>query len=181
MSSTKTGKNNPWFRWTNWHSHFDTFPIQVPTKLLRTVSPTIIQQPLDLQCLLLNFAMYVVEDVSTRLDILTQAFWAIGSVLQSYLSESRHYITCLSVTIWQSGKDIHYFCCGHLWRRRALLSKDCIGSRAVFKNVTSEYDSTFMLMKFCSNSALLTCQMSINVAEWTFCLSALPEWPPFCS
>ena len=126
------------------------------------------------------YVRHVVEDVSTRLDILRHSEQS-RSVLQSYLSVGRHYITCLSVTIWQSGKDIHYFCCGHLWRRRALFSTDCIRSRVVFKNVTLEYDSTFILLKFGSNSALLTCQMSINVAEWTFCLAALPEWPPFCS
>ena len=33
-------------------------------------------------------------------------------------------------------------------RRRALLSKDCVGSRVVFHNVTTEHDSVFVLFKF---------------------------------
>ena len=63
-------------------------PIQVPTKLLRTVSPTrdqkvgvgtnfVQEEPLDHRCLTMISATCVVEDVSIYLDSLTLEFWAI--------------------------------------------------------------------------------------------------------
>ena len=78
-----------------------------------------------------DFYIYVVEDVSKNLDRLIVEFWAIGE------NHPEKY----------SRNDIHFCCCCHLRRRRALFSKYCmcIGSRVVFYDVTSEYDSTFIL------------------------------------
>ena len=45
------------------------------------------------------------------------------------------------------GFDIPHFCCRHLWRRRTLLCEHCVRDRIVFHHVTSEYNSTFVLLK----------------------------------
>ena len=60
------------------------------------------------------------EKVTCEVLLSTQS----GGVLQIYLSAGRYCISCLSVTIWQSCNNIHYFCGSHLGRRRALFSKN---------------------------------------------------------
>ena len=55
--------------------------------------------------------------------------------------------TASAVRPSQSCNDIHYFCCIHLRRRRAMFNKDCIGSRVVLHSVTSGHDSTFVILK----------------------------------
>ena len=74
------------------------FSIHVPSELPRTAFLTRAQQlgvrtnfvqeePLDLQCLTTIWAIYVVDDVSTYLDILTFGIQSqFGSILHLYLS-----------------------------------------------------------------------------------------------
>ena len=62
-----------------------------------------------------------------------------GSVLRFYLSVGRCCISCLSVTIWQSCNNIHYFCGSHLDGRSAMFCKNCGGSRVVYYNVITEH------------------------------------------
>ena len=80
------------------------------------------EEPLDLQCLTMIWAICVAEDVSINLDIPTLGilsnFW---SILHLYLSTSGYCISCLSWTSWKPWYNVHYFCCSHLRRRRELL------------------------------------------------------------
>ena len=77
----------------------------------------------------------------------TSWLWNSGSILHLYLSVCWYGMGCLSITVWLTCNDIHYFCCRHLWRRRALFRDDCIGSRVVFYIVTSDHNSSFPLLK----------------------------------
>ena len=82
---------------------------------------------------------------------------------------SRHCISCLSCAPWQSGDDIHDFCCCHLWCWWTLFSEYCIRPWIVFHNITSEYISTFCIFGALSPSRhFFKWQMSISEAKWTF-------------
>ena len=94
----------------------------------------------DLQCLPMILAMYAVEDVSKRPD---------SPILNLNLGVSRYCVGCLSCTVRWSCNDIHHFCGSHLGRRRALFSKNCMGSRVVSYNVTSQHASTFIISEIC--------------------------------
>ena len=147
MSSTCTDKNNPCFRWTKRHSQLGTF-----------CHPS--SDGISSNCLSHNNAAswcpYKFRSRGTtgssmfdhdfchwcpgrRIHIYIWTLWLwnseqSGSVFQFYLSVRGYCISCLSV--WQSCNNIHYLYFNHLGRRRALFSKNCIGSRAVFYNVT---------------------------------------------
>ena len=62
-------------------------------------------------------------------------------------------------------------------------SKDCAGSGVVLYNVTSENDSSFVLLEFGFQLLIFRWQMSINEAKWTFfsslCTSRITSF--FCS
>ena len=79
-------------------------------------------------------------------DILTEILSNLGASSIFTWVFCRYGVSCLSIAVWWSCHDIHYFCCCHLRRRRALLSKDCKGSRVAV--VTSEHDSSCTLLKF---------------------------------
>ena len=99
-----------------------------------------------------------------------------GSILQFYLSACWYCISCLSVPIWQSCNNSHYYCGCHLGRRRALLSKDCTSSIVVF------YDA--LPLYFCnlgSNSAFLRWHVSINVQSRLPFFVALFVLPGYCA
>ena len=62
---------------------------------------------------------------------------------------SRYCVSCLSCSSWQSGYDIHDFCCRPFWCWWSLFCIYCIRSRIIFHNVTSEYNSTFVFSVLC--------------------------------
>ena len=181
MSSTCTDNNGPCFRCTNRHFQFGTssYPSRSRT-FFKSSFPQqsdhtdfVQDEPQDLRCLTKISATCVVEDVSKYLDIPTLEFWAIWEHPPS-LPERMLIRRQLSITVRQSCKDIHYICCCHLRRRWALFSKDCMGSRVVSHNVTSEHDTSFALLEcFVLAPHFLWWQMSINVAKWTVLRSSL--------
>ena len=63
-----------------------------------------------------------------------------------FLGISRYCVSCLSCAPWQSGCDIHDFCCCHLWCGWSFFCEYCIRTRIVFYNITSEYNSTFVCL-----------------------------------
>ena len=91
-----------------------------------------------------------------------------GASSISYLGFSRFCVRCLSVATWQSGDDIHDFCCCHLWCWWSLFGKYCVKPFIVFHNITSEYNSTFVFLVLCLQVGILQWQMSISEAIWTF-------------
>ena len=56
-----------------------------------------------------------------------------------------------SFSSWQSGHDVHYFCCCHFVMLLSLFSEYCTGSRVVFHNVSSKHNSSFVLWNPGSN------------------------------
>ena len=58
-----------------------------------------------------------------------QYFW---SIFHFNLGLSRYCVRCLSFAPWQSGYDIHDFCCRHLWCWWSLFCKYCIRSSIIF-------------------------------------------------
>ena len=69
-------------------------------------------------------------------------------ILQFYLGACRYCISCLPVTIWQFCNYIHNFRRSHLWRRRPLLCEHSKSAWVIFDNVTTEYNTSFVLLKF---------------------------------
>ena len=93
-----------------------------------------------------------------------EEFW---SILQFYLGVGRHCISCLSFATWQSCNNIHDLCSSHLWCRWALFSEDCVGSRIVLYNLSSEGSSSaFFQGGLCP---------SMKQSELWFCLFVIPE------
>ena len=68
------------------------------------------------------------------------------SIFYFYLGISRYCVRCLSCGPCQSGDDVHDFCGRHLWCWWSLFREYCVWSRIIFYNVTSEYDSAFVLL-----------------------------------
>ena len=100
-------------------------------------------------------AICVVVDESKCLDI---PIWEFSIILEPFhfeLGIRRYCISCLSCAPWQSGYDIHDFCCCHLWCWWSLFWKYCIISRIIFHNVASEYNSTFVLLVLCLQFSIL--------------------------
>ena len=181
MSSTQTDKNNPFSRCTNKHSQFETFsqmyfnrifsndlshkgPVKGWSYRFRSRGTT------DLLYWVLILTICVVINESKCLDIPILEFSIFLRHLPFYLEISRYCVTCLFVASWQSGNDIHDFCCCHLWYWWFLLDKYCIRSRIIFHNVVSEYNSTFVFLMFCLQIDIL--QMT-DVYQWdkmNFCV-----------
>ena len=100
------------------------------------------------QCFLW-FCAFVVEDVSKRLDIVIWEFWAI---LEHPPIFTWVYADIAS-TVCPSQPDKFavtsmIFCSSHQWRRWALFSEDCVGSRIVLYSVSSENDVPFIRLYF---------------------------------
>ena len=85
------------------------------------------------------------------------------SIFHFDLGVSRHCVSCLSCALWQSGYDIHDFCCCHLRCWWSLFGEHCVRLRIVFYNITSEYNSTFVLLVLCLQFGIL--QMT-DVHQW---------------
>ena len=94
-------------------------------------------------------ATCVVVDESKCLDIPIWDFSIFCDLLPFYLGRSRYCVCCLSTATWQSGDNIHDFCCGHLRCWWSLFGEYCIRPRVVLYNVTTEYNSTFVLLVLC--------------------------------
>ena len=71
--------------------------------------------------------------------------------------------SCLSCAPWQSGYDIHNFCCCHLRSWWSLFGEYCVRSWIVFYNIISEYNSTFVFWVLCLQLGIL--QMT-DVHQW---------------
>ena len=84
-----------------------------------------------------------------RLDL---PYWTMILAICVVVDESkcldtpRYCVCCLSIATWQSGDDIHDFCCRHLRCCWLLFCKYCMRSRIVFYNITSEYNSTAVFL-----------------------------------
>ena len=74
----------------------------------------------------------------------------------------------MSCAPWQSGYDIHDFCCCHLWCWWSLLGKYCIRSIIIFHNIASEYNSTFVFMVLCLQFGILQMTDIHQWKTWTF-------------
>ena len=126
MSSTHTGKNNPFSRCTNKHSQLETFSQQYfnrnfsnclshnsPAK--RDHTDFVQEERLDLPHWTMILAICVVVDESKCPDTPIWEFsiiWEHPPFLPGYKQILRH--SCLSCAPWQSGYDIQDCCCRHL-------------------------------------------------------------------
>ena len=185
MSSTKTDRTNPCFRWTNVQSQFGIFPIQVLTKLPPNVFPITIwlmddhinfvqEVPRDLQCLpKISVTYYVVEDLPIRLAILTTNFWATWEHPPIF-PECRQMLHQLRVrhnlVIFQ--------------KKPLLFKRQSLGTQTSLAQWKLRGPQSRLLqchhgarLCFCIfvilvlTLAFLRWQMFINVAKWTFFLS----------
>ena len=107
------------------------------------------EEPLGLRCLTKVLATCVVEDVSIHLDIQTLEFWVMLDH-PPFLLECKTDTASAACPLQLGNLAITsmIFCSSHLWRRRALFSEDCVGSRIVLYTVSSEHDSAFILLQF---------------------------------
>ena len=126
-SSTYTDKNSPCFSvnekavpiWNFFPNRISigfsqiAFPITVRPKDDR--ADFVQEERLDLPYWTMILAIRVVVDESKCLDIpifgISNNF---GASSFFYLGISRYCVCCLSCAPWQSGHDIHDFCCRHL-------------------------------------------------------------------
>ena len=90
-------------------------------------------------------------------------FQQFVSIFHFYLGISRYCVFCLSCAPWQSGYDIHDFCCCYLRCRWSLFSEHCTRPRIVFYNIASEYNPTFELLVLYLQFGIL--QMA-DVHQW---------------
>ena len=160
LSSTYTDKNNPCFLWTNRHSQFGAFShpsfVKTSSNYRSHNSPAegvTIQIPFKRNFWVIHTGPWFRPFVSWKgyPYVLTFCLWNFeqsGSILHFNLSVSWYGIGCLSFTILYFRNDIHDLGCSHVRRRRALFSENCVGSRIVFNNVTTENNSTFFLLEF---------------------------------
>ena len=95
-----------------------------------------------------DFGLCVSVDVSKYLDFLTLGIFNNCGASSILLGISRYCIRCLSCAPWQTGYDIHDFCCCHLRCWWSLFREFCIRVRIIFYNITSEYNSTFVFWMF---------------------------------
>ena len=153
MSSTFTDKNNPWFRWTKRQSQFGSFlhpsSNRISSNCFSHKNPANgCPYKFRSKSTIFNDCPGIRSFVSCKTYPYVWTFWLTnceqpGSVIRFYLSVGRCCISCLSVTIWQSCNNIHYFCGSHLDGRSAMFCKNCGGSRVVYYNVITEHDSAF--------------------------------------
>ena len=158
MSSTYTDKNNPFSRWTKRHSQFGIFSQpcfnRIFSNCLSHNGPakgwpcrfrsrgTTASSMLDHDFGHLCFGRRI--QISGHSDF--GIFNNVGAFSIFYLGISRYCVCCLSCASWQSGFDIHDFCC-HLWCWWPLFSEYCIWAWIILHNVTSEHNSTFVVLK----------------------------------
>ena len=95
------------------------------------------EERLDLPYCTMILTTCVVVDESKCLDIPIWEFSIILEHFPFFLGISTYCISCLSCAPWQSGDDIHDFCCRHLWCWWSLFCKYCIRSRVIFHDVVS--------------------------------------------
>ena len=125
MSSTYTDKNNPLSRCMKKHSKLETFSQPYFNRIFQIAFPITVlpkddrtdfaqEERLDLPYWTMIQAICVVVDESKSLDIPIWEFSIILEHLPFFLGISRYCISCLSCAPWQSGYDIHDFCCCHL-------------------------------------------------------------------
>ena len=153
VSSTFTDKNNPWFRWTKRQSQFGSFlhpsSNRISSNCFSHNNPANgCPYKFRSKSTIFNDCPGIRSFVSWKTYPYVWTFWLRNceqprSVLRFYLSVGRCCISCLSVTIWQSCNNIHYFCGSHLDGRSAMFCKNCGGSRVVYYNVITEHDSAF--------------------------------------
>ena len=113
------------------------------------------------------------------------------SFFHFYLGISWYCVCCLSITTRQSGDDIHDLCCCHLRCWRSLFSEYCVRPWIVFYSITSEYNSTFLLLVLCLQLSILQmtyvhqwCKMNcsarrpcfIDYLFLTFDFCQVPRW-----
>ena len=160
MSSTKTDENNPCFRWANRHSQCGAFS-----------HPS--SNSTSSNCLSLNNRAngcpYKFRSIGTtessmhdhalghvcrerRIHTPGQSdfefFQQSGSIVQFYLSVRGHCISCLSVPSGDLAITSTTFA-AVIWDADEHRSvKNCIGSRVVFYNVTTEHDSAVVFLQF---------------------------------
>ena len=144
MSSTYTDKNNPFWRCTNKHSQLETFsqlcfnsiylnclshnspakgwPYRFRSR--GTTGSSILDHDFGHLCRGRRIQMSGHSDFGIFNNL-----WA-SSIF--YLGISWYCVCCLSIAIWQSGDDIHDFCCCHLWCWWPLFSEYCVRPWIVF-------------------------------------------------
>ena len=88
------------------------------------------------------------------------------SIFHFHLGTSRYCVRCLSIATWQSGDDIHDFCCCHLWCWWSLFGEYCVRPRIVFYNITSEYNSTFVLLVLCTQFSIFSNDICPSVMQY---------------
>ena len=157
MSSTYTDKNNPFSRCTKKHSQLETFSQPYFNKIFSnwlshnspakgwpyrfrsrgTTGSSILDHDLGHLCRGGRIQMSGHSDLGM--------FYNFGASSNFDLGISRYCISCLSCAPWQSGYDIHDFCCCHLRCWWSLFGEYCIRTWIMFHNVASEYNSTFCI------------------------------------
>ena len=174
MSSTCTNKNDPSSRWTKKHSQFGIFSQPCfngifsnclshnspakwwPYRFLQrgTTGSSMLDHDLGHLCRGRRIQMSGHSDLGF--------FSKYVNIFHFYLGVSRYCVCCLSFATWQSGDDINDFG-GYLRCWRSLLSECCVRARIGFHNITSENDSTFVLLGLCLQSSIF--QMT-HVHQW---------------
>ena len=102
------------------------------------------------------------EDVSNIWTFRFQNYEQSGSTLQFYLRKDRYCISCLSVTIWYSCDNVHYFCSSYLGRIWTPQSSFTIPPRSTTRplyvcNFDSNHQCTkvnFIFVSFCFQNNL---------------------------
>ena len=150
MASTNTDKNNPFWRCTKRHSQLDTFSQpyfkRIFSNYLSHNNPAKGWQ----KHISLNWNDWIFHtvcvsvDVSKYLDILTSYFWQRWCIFNFDLGVSRYCICRLSCASWWPWCNVHHICSRHLW---SWWCKYCVWSWVILHNVTSEYDSAFVILK----------------------------------
>ena len=117
------------------------------------------EERLGLPCWTMIWAICVLVDVSKYQDTLTLEF-SMTLVHLPFWPECT-LITC-PLLVLQPCCDIDYFCCRHLWRWWSLLCEYCTWAWIIFYNVTTQYNSAFVLL-------ILRLQLRILAITSFFC------------
>ena len=162
LPSTYTDKNNPFWWCTKRHSQFGIFsqprfnwifshrlshnsPAKRWPYRLRsrgTNGSSILDHDLGHLCRGRRIQMSGHSDLGIFNNL-----WA-SSIFHFYLGISWYCVNYMSRATRQSGVNIHDFFCCLLWCWWSFLSEYCISSRVVCHNITSEYNTTFVLLVF---------------------------------
>ena len=116
------------------------------------------------------WAICVVEDVSIYLDILTRETLIILERL-SFLLGCRQILHSAAWPAHPGSLDMisHDFCCSHVWCWWSLFGEYCIRHRIVFYSITSEYNSTFVLLVFCLQISIFQMTYVHQWCKMNFC------------